>query len=242
MPIRLDPKIKIIMHALHSKGFVIKGIRNGIRLKLETGFDVDIYTLQSDTDQVRARLKLDADNAALHKYTTDDISAKLQSGLEGKAVMDAFHFIRKGDGVDYYYARIHSVGEVAPELRFDFSDNDTAPGQQGEKAEEAVSGILRAEPAGGEFEKALELLEDVDSKMFRKALDDLGLARSSLLRVSLTRIFRAAVDPEELRTAVKEEAERVATPENRMALEYIKHSDLADFLHPIIDMLQQEAA
>ncbi|MGM0451813.1 MAG: hypothetical protein ACQERN_01435 [Thermodesulfobacteriota bacterium] len=245
MPIRLDPKIKTLMQALRANGFVIKGVRNGIRLKLESGFDVDVYALRSDSDQVRARLKLDAGNAAIHKYTVDDIAERVQAGLGNCAAMDPFHFIRQGGGFDYYYARIHSVDTGEPgALRLDFTGMNTAAQKAGGDPEAAPGAFpaQQTEGADNEFEKAVERLEKVDSKMFRQALDDLGLARSSLLRVALSRIFRSAVDPEELRAAVKEEAKRVATPENRMALEYIKQSDQAGFLHPIIDMLQQEAA
>ncbi len=239
MPIRLDPKIKILMQALHANGFVIKGIRNGIRLKLESGFDVDLYALRSDSDQVRARLKLDADNAATHKYTAADIAERIQAGLADTATMDAFHCIRGGGGFDYYYARIHSIGKIQPELRADAADTNAAAQKAAEV--EAVQADPQAKGPDNDSEKAVERLEGVDSKMFRLALDDLGLARSSLLRVALSRIFRAAVDPDELRAVVKEEAKRVDASETRLALEYIRQSDRAGFLHPIIDMLQQES-
>jgi len=86
-------------------------------------------------------------------------------------------------------------------------------------------------------EKAIEELATVDAKMFRKSLDMLALARSSNIRLALTRIFRGAMDEEELSRALDAESEKIVSPEDQRQLRRIKKTSTIDFLNSIIELL-----
>ncbi len=85
--------------------------------------------------------------------------------------------------------------------------------------------------------KLLARIESVDLKSFRTALDDLGLKRSSSLRLALTRIFRSATDEKELMEAVSEEAKKIIRPEDREELQRIKGVQKDSYLGELISLL-----
>ena len=89
-------------------------------------------------------------------------------------------------------------------------------------------------------EEAMERLETVDAKMLRQSLDMLNLKRSSVVRLAVTRICRDAMDVESLEAAVQDEAKRILTPEDRVALQNLKSQTTNGFLDPIVDLLWQE--
>lgn len=229
-----DQKIEEIMHALHARGFMIKGIRNGIRVKMGSGMDVDIYTLKSDTDHIRGRIRTDVEAEAVRTGALADITEQLRQGLDDKAELEDFRLTRQENGVFTYYTRIFfGVDDI-----FIFEQES---GPQLKITPESTS-ISKSDAArGSDLENAVVLLESVDPKTFRKSLDDLGLSRSSLLRVVLSRLFRAAVDLDELETAIREEAERITDPQDRMALEQIRAFNTIEFLDPLIRMLYRQA-
>jgi hypothetical protein len=78
--------------------------------------------------------------------------------------------------------------------------------------------------------------------MFRKALDELGLARTSTLRLVLSRLQRSAIEPEELRAAAKAESEKLTNPADLEELNRISAMDPADFLQPLIGLLLEETS
>ena len=219
------------MHALHAKGFTIKGIRNGIRVKLGTGTDIDFYTLRVDPEQVRGRVKLDITDEKARAAAVCDIDARIRQGLDGTAEIDEFRLSRYNKGFFQYYARL-----------FILEIKDSEEGNPGSVDLMTVpKERVIVEPMGLDLKKAVDLLEKIDSRKFRQALDELGLSRSSILRVSLTRIFRAAVDTDELEIALREEAERITDPRDRSDLERIRASNTTGFLGPLIALLHQSA-
>lgn len=232
MPSKFDPKIRTIMTALRSRGCTVKGISQGIRLKLDYNIDVDFYTLKFDANKLRARLKLYVEDAAERSRIIGDVSEKIREDLGGTSDVEDFKFSRCISGDYYYYARLFMLDE-------DFTGSP-------EEKPDVVAARLRAvapekAKAGREEElqKVVEVFESVDSKMFRKAMDGLGVPRTSILRVSLARIFRAATDMEELKTALKEEAMRISDPRDRSDLEKIRESNEVVFLDPAIRMLHR---
>lgn len=232
MPNRFDPKIRTVMHALHAKGFIIKGIRNGgIRVRFGNKIAVDFYTLKCDPAQVRARVKLDITDESARAEMITDIDVFIRRGLAGIADIDNFRLSRYSNGFFQYYARI-AVSDLKPQG--EEADSDSVEIMTTPKEKER-------EPLGIDLKAAVDLLETVDSRKFRQALDDLGLPRSSILRVSLTRIFRAAADMEELEIAFREEAERIADPRDRKDLEHIRTANKVQFLAPLIAMLHKAA-
>lgn len=227
---KLDEKIQLLAHALHEEGLVIKGIRNGIRIKFETGANIDIYALRSDPSHIRARLKLFNTDENSCSDTLEDITSQLRKGFGDQATMENFRLTKNEDQILSFYARITMGNEpeaVLPGLESRIEDKETATDNCS---------------MPNDSEIAVELLETVDSKMFRQAIDDLGLARSSFLRVVLTRIFRAAADPDELTTVIEEEAERITDPHDLMELKQISLINATDFLEPVLKLLNQYAS
>lgn len=227
-----DPKIKTILKALNSKGFKIKGIRQGIRLKLEGGIDVDIYTLKFDTSKLRARLKLPVEDSTERTRIIEEVSDKLRDGLAGTSNAEVFKFSRCVAGNYYYYARL-----FMPD-----------PESLAEPEEQSAIMIARKGAAEtnefhidhkGDLQRVVNMLESVDSSMFRKALDNLGIPRTSMLRVALTRIFRAATDLDEFKHVIMEEASRISDPADRSDLDKMLTSNHEEFLEPLVRMLHQ---
>lgn len=88
-------------------------------------------------------------------------------------------------------------------------------------------------PAGD----ALAQFKGMDAKTFRMGLDDLGLKRSSLLRIALTRIFRDAEDESALLSAVGEEAAKLCNAVDKRTLFDIKGKNQVPFLKDILHLL-----
>lgn len=89
------------------------------------------------------------------------------------------------------------------------------------------------------YQKIEEAFQSVDSKMFRKALDDIGIARTSLLRMAMTRIYRAIGDPKELKKTLQEEASRISQSSCKNELKMILKKNNLSFLAPIISLLHR---
>ncbi len=228
-----DPKIKTIMNALHARGFFLKGIRQGIRLKLEDGIDVDIYTLKFDANKLRARLKLRVADKHKRIRIIRHVTEMLEDGLSDTSEVEEFKFSRCISGDYYYYARLFM-------LDMDFARK---PAEQRTDIMVARRGAADTNDMNveqkGDLLKVVDIFESVDSKMFRQALDDLGLSRTSILRVSLTRIFRSATDADELKAVIREEGLRITDPSDRTELDSILTSNYVEFLDPVIRMLHQ---
>lgn len=90
-------------------------------------------------------------------------------------------------------------------------------------------------------EEAVNQLKGVDSRQFRETLDDLGLKRSSILRVALTRIFRDALDAQQIQEAVKEEAGKITNPKENAALSRLAEENRVPFIQEMIELLQHAA-
>lgn len=88
--------------------------------------------------------------------------------------------------------------------------------------------------------EAVTLLETIDGKMIRQSLDMMNLRRSSAIRLTLTRIFRSAVEPEELMRAIREEAEKIVTAEDRQELDMVRILSENSFLGPVVRLLCRE--
>lgn len=86
-------------------------------------------------------------------------------------------------------------------------------------------------------------IRNVDSRQFRWALDSLGLKRSSVLRVALSRIFREAVNDEQIYAAAKTEAEKIRTSAaENTALNNIREENQVPYMKNIIELLWQSVS
>ncbi len=87
------------------------------------------------------------------------------------------------------------------------------------------------------IDKTIDSLKCVDSKMFRKSLDDLGLSRSGPARLSLTRIYRAGTDLLELTVTVAEEAERLSKTDEVETINILRNTTHTPFITVMAQLL-----
>jgi len=91
-------------------------------------------------------------------------------------------------------------------------------------------------------EEIIAEFKPVDAKTFREGLDEIDLSRSSIVRTSLSRIFRASVNIQELMKVMDAEAERILSNDEMISLKQIKEKPKPAFLTVVIDLLWQEVA
>lgn len=283
---KIDPKLLSVIEALKAQGFVLKGIANGFRVKLENGCDVDIYTLKSDPNHVRARLKTTEPDPDQRSKKIEEIYHWIAGAVRGVAEIHPFKLTKDMKNVFVYYAHIDISNTPAFHETLELRDEGAGPqGKEEERAstqdEEAeleveeveATGTLDVadesgpievtevcvaddesqaemvdfidytdfiEPARVSAEDAVSQLETVDPKMLRQALDSLSLPRSSNVRLVLTRLFRSAIDSEELEKSIRLEAEKINKSDDVEELKMIRDGQPADFLNPLIELLWNE--
>ncbi len=139
-----------------------------------------------------------------------------------------------------------SFGEPAPASRTAAADALDAPGEQEDHEDQEdqidFAGFMEDDAEDDEEdlprpEAVVDRLEAVDAKMLRQAMDSLCLPRSSNVRMVLTRLYRSAVDTDELSSSISVEAAKVSTEEDVAELKMIREMHSVDFLNPLIDLL-----
>jgi hypothetical protein len=214
----LDPKIAAIHKALRIRKIAVDELSDGIRIHLdEPGYPqsiIDIYALRSNPDHVRAKIKQERGDEQVGENDLKKIRLKLQNELLGVANVGAFASLGRRGEARYYYAHITISKKRTSDLML----------------------VQRG------AEEALEQLKAVDPGTFRKSLDDLGLPRSSLLRLALMRISRESFDIEEMLSVVNQEAEVIAKSDDWKILKEIKDKNLTPFMNFIFELLWKAVA
>lgn len=213
----MDTKIKTIQKSLRIRQVDVQESSNGIRIRLNDAgippLSIDIYTLRSNPDHLRAKIKGADDSPEVSDSDLKKIRIKLQNDLLGIASVGTFTSLGRRGEAHYYYAHI-TMSKKSADL------------------------VLIQKGA----QHALEQLKGVDSGTFRKGLDKLGLPRSSKVRLALTRIFRESAEIEEMLTVVVQEAGIIAkSPDWRLLKEVKENSDVA-YLNIIIELLWKAVA
>lgn len=213
----MDTKIKTIQKSLRIRQVDVQESSNGIRIRLNDAgippLSIDIYTLRSNPDHLRAKIKSADDSPEVSDSDLKKIRIKLQNDLLGIASVGTFTSLGRRGEAHYYYAHI-TMSKKSADL------------------------VLIQKGA----QHALEQLKGVDSGAFRKGLDKLGLPRSSKVRLALTRIFRESAEIEEMLTVVVQEAGIIAkSPDWRLLKEVKENSDVA-YLNIIIELLWKAVA
>lgn len=218
--------IQRIRDLFDENGIEFQEYKAGIQLNLDQlGLPksfFDIYLLKSNPEHIRGRIKrsvvngfnIDAEGEDFSIHTQADLEYlrnELQKIISEVIKIGRFYYFGSRGTTQYYYARITADGEIT-----DF--------------------VLRGKFA----EKAMAQLKGVDSKIFRQALDTHGIPRSSIVRLSLTRIFRGAADIEELFAVVCHEAERIVNADEWKTLRELKENSQFPFLGNIICILWEE--
>lgn len=213
----MDDKIKTIHKSLRIRKVDVEEISNGIRVHFrDAGFpslSVDIYTLRTNPDHLRAKIKGADDLPEVSDQDLKKIRIKLQNDLLGVASVGTFTSLGRRGEAHYYYAHI-TMSKKSADL------------------------VLIQKGA----QHALEQLKGIDAGMFRKGLDQLGLPRSSKVRLSLTRIFRESDNIEEMLTVVVQEAGIIAKSPDWRQLKQVKENSNVDYLNIIVELLWKAVA
>jgi len=97
-----------------------------------------------------------------------------------------------------------------------------------------------ASPAGLAKE-VVRQTKGIDSRQIRWALDNLGVQRSSSLRVSLSRVFRDSADDQQLIAAAEKEARKISNSGEKEALDTLRRENHIPYMKAIIELLWQYA-
>lgn len=251
---KIDNNIKKLRQSFQAAGIEISDLKNGIRLKLETGYHVDILTITNRPDFICARLMLNEADPLKRQAYVESTQKMLSTSLGGVASVESFEISMEVGG-DYIYNSELLMDEVfsdnAPieisEDAIEILNEDELPGNDLEADDLAEFELdfgfgeeNRLKVVKSLAEEAIENLEAVDAKTLRQSLDMMSLKRSSVVRLALTRIFRSATEIEELERAIQGEAQRIISPEDRAELQEVKSLCANGFLDPVVDLLWQE--
>lgn len=213
----MDPKIRTLLQSLRIRKFEVDEIPSGIRIDMQPiGFPdvrVDIYALRSNPDHLRAKIQKKGEIGDGIDSELKKIRQKLQNELIGVATFGSFTSLGKRGDAHYFYAHVQMAKKTG----------DLAVVQKGAK-------------------QALAQLKGVDSKSFRMGLDEIGLPRSSQLRLALTRIFRESDDIEEMLTVLVQEAGVVSKTEEWKVLKEIKEENQIPRISILIELLWKAVA
>ena len=213
----MDEKINTIQKSLRIRKVDVQEIANGIRIHLKDpgipAVSVDIYTLRTNPDHLRAKIKGGDDCPEVSDNDLKKIRIKLQNDLLGVASVGTFTSLGRRGEAHYYYAHI-TMSKKSADL------------------------VLIQKGA----QHALEQLKGIDAGRFRKGLDQLGLPRSSKVRLALTRIFRESDNIEEMLTVVTQEAGIIAKSADWRLLKKIRENNDVAYLHIIIELLWKAVA
>ncbi len=213
----MDDKIKTIQKSLRIRKVDVEELSNGIRVHLREAalpsLSVDIYTLRTNPDHLRAKIKGADDVPEVSDHDLKKIRIKLQNDLLGVASVGTFTSLGRRGEAHYYYAHI-TMSKKSADL------------------------VLIQKGA----QHALEQLKGIDAGMFRKGLDQLGLPRSSKVRLSLTRIFRESDNIEEMLTVVVQEAGIIANSTDWRQLKQVKENSDVAYLNIIVELLWKAVA
>ena len=282
---KIDPKLRSLIEMLRAQGFILKGISNGFRIKLENGHNVDVYTLKSNPSHIRARIKTQISEEAARSEKIEKIYRMLSDCTRNIAEVHPFKLTKDMAEAFVYYAHVDLsqtpayqetivIGgreeEAAPES-YDVSEVSVEADAEAEPVEaepveiepveaelsleeEASAGpaddqtddqidltdfLESEETEGASPEEAVRELEAVDAKTLRQALDTMSLPRSSNVRLVLTRLYRSAIDPEELEESIGIEADKINTANDMDELKMIREMQAIGFLNPLIELLWQ---
>ncbi len=104
------------------------------------------------------------------------------------------------------------------------------------------SGLVGFSQAKTTAELAKEVIiqaKGVDSRQFRQSLDNIGLKRSCMLRIALSRIFREAVDEQSITAAVEKEAIKIGNSTEKNTLGHLRQKNHAPYVKNSIELLWQ---
>ncbi len=238
---------------MQSAGLEISGRKNGIRVKLVTGYHIDIFTLTNSPEHIRAMSKIKTSDPLRRQAYVESIQNSLTAALEGVVRVEQFKLSRETGGVYIYNSALMPDKMYFDDTSIEISEDAIEILDDGESVNDLKDDDLKAFELNFDLEddcrlkivksraeEAVDNLDAVDAKMLRQSLDMMNLKRSSAVRLAVTRIFRSATEVDELETAIQNEAKKIVSPEARAELQEVKSLSANGFLDPIVDLLWQE--
>jgi len=142
----------------------------------------------------------------------------------------------------------HSVHKTEQTVIFGCTNNDyscyakitlkeNAKNKQTKKDQPENNQALNDQPHKNGAKSIIEELRGVDSKMFRQAMDQLGLPRSGNLRLALTRIFRESMDSDGLMATMADEADRIVGTGEQDIVKGLQKMKQVPFITQILHLL-----
>jgi hypothetical protein len=89
-------------------------------------------------------------------------------------------------------------------------------------------------------ERAFSQASSLDPKLMRTQLDEIGLPRSSQIRLVLARVIRDSIDDKEFLSVVNREALNIVDPEEKKLLMNLKDNQSLSFMSDIIELLLEK--
>ncbi|MFW6284655.1 MAG: hypothetical protein ACOC1H_04655 [Desulfosalsimonas sp.] len=233
--------MRSLISVFKAQDLVLKGIATGVRIKFEPGVDIDIHAPEPGSNRAMAQIRIHRPDPEKKQIESGRICEQLRKKTTGVASIYPFKATKDIPRSFVYEAIVDLSKSPAYHETIFFADAESIeyPDTPDEPlAQEPDHEISKNAPSAAET--AVRLLETVDAGMFRQALDQLNLPRTSNLRLALSRLQRSAIDEEELNAAARAEAARLASPADQMDFKKIQEMQTPVFLEPLIQLLELE--
>ncbi len=246
---KIDDIVTVIHGFLQTAGLDVSKRKGGIRVKSGSGYPVDIFSLTSSPDDIRARIKTDESDPLRRQAYVKSTQNSLSAALKGIARVGSFRMSLATGGVYVYNSVLEMTEEYCDDEPIEICEDAIEIVDGGDSDADGtfvlefdfdVNPDTRLKIVKSLAEEAIEKLETVDAKILRQTLDMMNLKRSSAIRLAVTRIFRSATEVAELEKAIHSEAQKIVSPEDRMELQAVKELSANGFLDPVVDLLWQE--
>lgn len=237
----LEDRLNIIRENLKAGSAHLIDVSGSFRVDFPAGSSVYIYPETFD-NTITARFETKSADSGMRRREADQVRDELDREI-GFADIPAFQESQALKNRFVYTAKVN----IEPSVFFHEtivigSVRTISDEASGTRSHSADAPTLEAiEPEVIDFqslaEEAVGRLETIDTKMLRLSLDMMNLKRSSAVRAALTRIFRDAIDADELIRAIDNEAGKLTSPNELEELAMVRAINNDEALEPVIRLL-----
>lgn len=235
----LEDRLAIIRENLKAGNTRLMDVSGSFRVEFPSGQTAYIYPETYD-NSITVRFETKTAEAGERRREADQLRdalnreisfVEIQSFKESQALKDRFVYTAKAE-VDpsVFFHETIVIGDHRAQA-------DIKPPPSPAAREDRAVAPAKESDVRALAEEAVASLEAIDAKMLRLSLDMMNLKRSSPVRASLTRIFRDALDADELISAIDNEAIKLTSENDREELVMIKNINMDDALDPVIRLL-----
>jgi len=238
----LEDKVTIIRESFQAGSAELMEVSGSFRVDFESGQSVYIYVETYD-NSITAHFETKETDPKQRHHQVETLRQLLVREISFADISE-FQEVPSNKNRFVYEANIQIDESVIFHETIVYGTDSEAGGEspppgQEEDIPHAVDKAAGASSDSSRAEKAIEQLETVDAKMLRQSLDMMNLKRSSNVRMVLTRIFRDAVDAEELTRSIQDEALKLNADIDLEDLRIIKTIHTDGFLAPVIELLYE---